>query len=228
MVLSNFPPAARLAALAGAALLALGMAAGDAAAQAEPQSAGKSAGDIMVRGRVIGLLPDESSSVTVIGGDVDASNAWTGELDFSYFFTDHIAAELIAATTKHNMSVKNGTGGDTGLGNVWLLPPTLTLQYHFLPKSDFSPYLGAGVTYAVFYNEDVAAGLRKVDYDNAWGVAFQAGFDYRLTDRWYFNADVKKILLNTDVTVTTSNGTVIRADTDLDPWVVGVGLGYKF
>src|SRR3546814_3998146 len=92
-----------------------------------------------------------------------------------------------------------------------------------LPKSDFSPYLGAGVTYAVFYNEDVAAGLRKVDYDNAWGVAFQAGFDYRLTDRWYFNADVKKILLNTDVTVTTSNGTVIRADTDLDPWVVGVG-----
>src|SRR3546814_8360966 len=89
------------------------------------------------------------------------------------------------------MSVKNGTGGDTGLGNVWLLPPTLTLQYHFLPKSDFSPYLGAGVTYAVFYNEDVAAGLRKVDYDNAWGVAFQAGFDYRLTDRWYFNADVK-------------------------------------
>src|SRR3546814_6184074 len=74
----------------------------------------------------------------------------------------------------------------------------------------------------------VAAGLRKVDYDNAWGVAFQAGFDYRLTDRWYFNADVKKILLNTDVTVTTSNGTVIRADTDLDPWVVGVGVGYKF
>src|SRR3546814_1627602 len=57
----------------------------------------------------------------------------------------------------------------------------------------------------------------------SWGVAFQAGFDYRLTDRWYFNADVKKILLNTDVTVTTSNGTVIRADTDLDPWVVGVG-----
>src|SRR3546814_7182365 len=120
------------------------MAAGDAAAQAEPQSAGKSAGDIMVRGRVIGLLPDESSSVTVIGGDVDASNAWTGELDFSYFFTDHIAAELIAATTKHNMSVKNGTGGDNGLGNVWLLPPTSseehTSELHSLMR----------ISYAVF------------------------------------------------------------------------------
>ena len=227
MFLGNLSPAGRLAAFAGAALLALGLAAGDAAAQ-QQQNTGKQAGDIMVRGRVIGLLPDESSSVTVIGGDTDVSNAWTGEVDFSYFFTDHIAAELIAATTKHTASVKNSSSGNVGLGSVWLLPPTLTLQYHFMPKSDFSPYLGAGVTYAVFYNDKPASGLRSVNYDNAWGAAFQAGFDYRLSDRWYFNADVKKILLNTDVTVTTSNGTVIKSDTDLDPWVVGVGVGYKF
>jgi len=225
MLMCKTSPAARLAGFAGAALLALGLAAGDAAAQS---AAGKQAGDIMVRGRVIGLLPDENSTVTVIGGDVDAGNAWTGEVDFSYFLTDHIAAELIAATTRHNMSVKGASGGDTGLGDVWLLPPTLTLQYHFLPKSDFSPYVGAGVTYAVFYNEGVASGLRSVNYDNAWGAAFQAGFDYRLSGNWYFNADVKKILLNTDVTVTTNSGTVIHADTDLNPWVVGVGVGYKF
>lgn len=218
----------RLAALAGALLLAGGLAAADAAAQSSGQSSGKSAGDIMLRGRVIGLLPDESSTVTVIGGDVDASNAWTGEVDVTYFFTDNIAAELIAATTRHKMSVKNGSSGNTGLGDVWLLPPTLTLQYHFMPKSDFSPYIGAGVTYAVFYSEDVAGGLRSVDYDNAWGVAFQAGIDYRIGDRWYLNADVKKILLNTDVTVVTGSGTTIRADTDLDPWVIGLGAGYRF
>src|SRR3546814_19009914 len=110
------------------------MAAGDAAAQAEPQSAGKSAGDIMVRGRVIGLLPDESSSVTVIGGDVDARNAWTGELAFSSFFTDHIAAELIAATPTNNIRVKHGTGGDPGPGKTWLLPPPLTLREPRLPQ----------------------------------------------------------------------------------------------
>src|SRR3546814_19650311 len=97
MFLSHFPPAARLAALAGATVLALGMAAGDAAAQAEPQSAGKSAGAILVRGRVIGLLPDESSSVTVIGGAGDASNAWPGELELRYLFPDHHDAGIIAA-----------------------------------------------------------------------------------------------------------------------------------
>ncbi|WP_374467050.1 OmpW family protein [Ferrovibrio sp.] len=212
-----------LAAAAGAALLLFGMIPTEAFAQD-----GKSAGDIMVRGRIIGLLPDEDSTVTVIGGSVDASNAFTGELDFSYFFTDNIAAELIAATTKHKMQVDHGSSGDVGLGNVWLLPPTLTLQYHFMPKQAFSPYIGAGATYAVFYNEKVASGLRSVDYDNAWGVALQAGFDYKIAGNWYFNADVKKIFLNTDVKVVTNAGTVINADVDLDPWVVGVGVGYKF
>lgn len=212
-----------LAAATGAALLLFGMVPTAAFAQD-----GKSAGDIMVRGRIIGLLPDESSSVTVIGGKVDASNAFTAEVDFSYFFTDNIAAELIAATTKHKMQVDGSSSGDVGLGDVWLLPPTLTLQYHFMPKQSFSPYVGAGLTYAVFYNKDVPSTLRSVDYDNAWGYALQAGFDYKITGNWYFNADVKKIFLNTDVKVVTNAGTVINADVDLDPWVVGVGVGYKF
>jgi outer membrane protein len=227
MFLGILSPTGRLAALAGAAVLALGLAAGEAVAQAAPP-AGKQAGDIMVRGRLIGVLPDESSDVTAIGGDATVSNRWAPEVDFSYFFTDHIAAELIAATTKHNVAVKGSSSGDVGLGSVWLLPPTLTLQYHFMPKSDFSPYLGAGVTYAVFYNGNKPSTMRRVDYDNAWGVAFQAGFDYRLTDRWYFNTDVKKIYVNTDVNVTTNAGTAIKADTDIDPWVIGVGFGYKF
>ncbi|WP_300304727.1 OmpW family outer membrane protein [Ferrovibrio sp.] len=212
-----------LAAATGAALLLFGMVPTTAFAQD-----GKSAGDIMVRGRIIGLLPDEDSTVTVIGGKVDASNAFTAEVDFSYFFTDNIAAELIAATTKHKMQVDGSSSGDVGLGDVWLLPPTLTLQYHFMPKQAFSPYVGAGLTYAVFYNKDVPSTLRSVDYDNAWGYALQAGFDYKIAGNWYFNADVKKIFLNTDVKVVTNAGTVINADVDLDPWVVGVGVGYKF
>jgi outer membrane protein len=214
---------AKILAVAVSATLILGSAALDAAAQD-----GKTAGDFMVRGRLIGLIPDESSTVSTIGGDVDASNEWTGEVDFSYFLTDNIAAELIAATTKHQMGVNGSSAGNVDLGNVWLLPPTLTLQYHFAPKSTISPYIGAGVTYAVFYNKDVASGLRSVKYDNAWGYALQAGVDYSLGGNWYFNADVKKIFLNTDVTVVTNAGAVIRADADLDPWVVGVGFGYKF
>lgn len=212
-----------LAAAGAALLLSTALTAPAALAQE-----GKSAGDIMVRARVIGLLPDEDSTVSVIGGKANVSNAYTGELDFTYFFTDNIAAELIAATTKHKTAVRGSAAGNVGLGDVWLLPPTLTAQYHFAPKAAFSPYVGAGLTYAIFYNEDAGAGLRSVKYDDALGYALQVGFDYRLSNNWYFNADVKKIFLSTDVDVVTSTGTAVHADADLDPWVVGIGLGYKF
>ncbi|HBT36893.1 MAG TPA: OmpW family protein, partial [Hyphomonas sp.] len=53
----------------------------------------------MVRGRVIGVLPDESGDLSVAGsrlaGDVDISDQYVPELDITYFFTKNIAAELI-------------------------------------------------------------------------------------------------------------------------------------
>lgn len=214
-----------LAAAAATFLISAALIATQAAAQ---QQQGKTAGDILLRGRLIGVVPDEDSTVTVIGGQANASNTWTGEADISYFLTDNIALELIAATTKHKMSVRGSSSGNVDLGDVWLLPPTLSLQYHFMPKAVFSPYVGAGATYAVFYNEKVGPGLRSVDYDDSWGYALQAGVDYSLGNGWYLNADIKKIFLNTDVTVRTNAGTLIKADVDLDPWIFGVGVGYKF
>lgn len=209
-------------AAAAAATMLLGFGAADAIAQ----QAGKTAGDFMVRGRIIGVLPQEDSSISTIGGEAKIDNAWVPEVDFSYFVTDNIAFELIAATTKHNVDAKGTAAGDLDLGSVRLLPPTLTAQYHFMPKSAFSPYVGAGVTYAMFYNaKDGAAD--SIHYDNAWGVALQAGFDYSIGGNWYLNADVKKIFINTDVTVG-ALGTSVKADVDIDPWVVGVGMGYKF
>lgn len=188
----------------------------------------KQAGDIVLRLRGIGLIPDEDSSITVIGGDVDASNEYVPELDISYFITDNIALELIAATTSHDMKATGTALGEVDLGEVGVLPPTLTLQYHFLPASRFSPYLGAGVNYTIFYDEDApggAAAVQSIDYENGLGFALQAGMDIALGGAWSFNADVKKIFLNTDVSI---NGGAIAADVDLDPWVIGIGVGYRF
>lgn len=187
---------------------------------------GKSAGDFMVRLRGIGLIPDESSSVKPIGGEVDAENAYVPEIDLSYFFTDNIALELIAATTPHDVKDKGSSLGDVDLGSVYLLPPTLTVQYHFMPKRRFSPYVGAGLNYTIFYKEDAPGGaVTAIDYENTVGYALQAGVDYSLDGKWYLNADVKKLWVSTDVDI---NNGAITADVDLDPWVFGVGVGYKF
>lgn len=197
-----------------------------AEAPAFADGVGKKAGDFMVRVRGIAFIPDESSTVEVIGGEADASNEYVPEIDFSYFVTDNIALELIAATTNHDMKVENSTLGDVDLGSVGVLPPTLTLQYHFLPEGTFSPYVGAGLNYTFYYDEEPSrATVNSIDYRNGVGYAFQVGMDYDIGDNWYINADVKKIFLNTDVHI---NGGAITGDVDLDPWVFGLGVGYKF
>ena len=184
------------------------------------QAAGESPWQI--RARAIGVIPDEGATVTPLGGSVDIDTSWMPEVDVTYFITDNIALELIAATMEH--SVKH-TPTSTNLGSVWLLPPTLTLQYHFQPKERFRPYVGAGVNYTIFYNEKAGA-LTSVSYDNAFGFALQAGADFAVGDSGYFlNIDVKKVFLETDVSF---NGGAIRAKVDIDPWIVGVGFGYRF
>ena len=89
------------------------------------------------------------------------------EVDFSYFVTDNIAVELIAATTKHDLDWKNP---NVDLSSVWLLPPTLTVQYDFMPKERFSPHIGAGPNYTFFYNEKPGA-TQSISYDNGLGYA---------------------------------------------------------
>lgn len=176
---------------------------------------GKSAGDFLVRARGIYAIPDEK--LEGISG-LSISNEVVPEVDFSYFVTDNIAFELIAATTRHNVSIPGAS-----LGKVSLLPPTLTVQYHFMPKAQFSPYVGAGLNYTFFYNVD-HGDVSSLKYDNHIGYALQAGVDYALGGNWSLNADVKKIFLKTDVSV--NGGPGIRAT--IDPWIVGLGVGYRF
>ena len=185
-----------------------------------------------VRLRAVGVAPEESATIGIIGGDVAISNALIPELDFTYFFTENFAAELILGTAKHDVQAINTAAGDVNLGSVWLLPPTLTAQYHFYTsdKKVFKPYIGAGVNYTLFYN--VKSGdVADVTYDNALGYAAQLGFDLMLDETFFINVDVKRLFLSTDVSVDASNlapGLIIPAEVDINPWLVGLGVGMKF
>ncbi|WP_296384037.1 OmpW family outer membrane protein, partial [Winogradskyella sp.] len=103
------------------------------------------------RFRIISVIPSPGDDI--VGADVDINTAIVPELDFTYFFTKNIAAELILATTKHDVELNVAGGTTADLGHVWLLPPTLNLQYHFY-ADDFKPYVGAGINYTIFYGID--------------------------------------------------------------------------
>lgn len=174
-----------------------------------------------IRVRTINVAPDVDSSVN-IGGKTDVDNAVVPEIDFTYFFTEKIGAELILATAKHEIDYND----TTDLGDAWILPPTLTLQYHPLRgEGNFSPYFGAGVNYSLFYGEDTATGFTDLDVDGGFGLALQAGADYWLDDHWGLNLDVKKLWLEIDGEL---NNGAVTTDIDLDPWIVGVGVSYRF
>ena len=212
--------------LAGAA--ALGLLAQPALAQQSPVR-GKQAGDFMIGLGVIGVLPMDSGNVDLIGGTPSASFAVTPQLDFTYFFTPNFAVNLIAATTRHDVEVTGSALGDVDLGRVWALPPTLTFQYHPLPAERFSPYVGVGVNWTMFYGEGGGRtpGVLDVDVRNAFGVALNVGLDIEMAPNWLMNIDVKKLFLRPDVAVDTALGRV-NATADLDPWIFGLSGRYRF
>lgn len=176
-----------------------------------------------IRGRIIGVLPDGDGIVTgtTLGTDVD--NAYVPEVDLTYFLTNNVSLELIAATAEHTIKA-----GDNVLGDTWILPPTLTLQYHFMPDSQFSPYVGAGLNYSLFYGESDKSGFTNLDVDGGVGYAVQAGFDYWLDDNWGVNFDVKYVDLDVDVDVMSGSTPLSANDVDLDPFIIGLGVSYKF
>jgi outer membrane protein len=170
----------------------------------------------MARVRAIDVEPNASSSLA----GLNVEGQWTGELDFTYFFTKNIAAELILATTKHEVTL-NGAS----LGNVWVLPPTLLLQYHFTDLGAFKPYVGGGLNLTWFYDVNLNAGPAKLTVDNtSVGGALQAGLDYEIAKNWVLNADVKYIWMSTDVYA--GGGTLTNLK--INPWVYGIGVGYRF
>ncbi len=187
-------------------------------------------GDLRMRMRAVGVIPMDEASVGIIGGNVNVTNDLIPEIDFTYFFTKNFAAELILGTTKHEVVAVNTALGDVPLGSVMLLPPTLTLQYHF-PIKNFKPYAGVGINYTFFYNtgqgRERSPVVTDVKYDNNVGFALQLGFDYNISDKVFLNFDIKKIYLKTDVTVNTALGVDVPADVDLNPWLIGAGVGFK-
>jgi outer membrane protein len=187
---------------------------------AAPAASAQAAGDLMVRGRLVNIDPANQDNIPSL--DVSVSNKVIPEVDFTYFLSPSLSAELILTyPQKHNVSA-NGSA----VGTLKHLPPTLTLQYRFndLGLGAFTPYVGAGLNYTRFSSVNLGGGTLSVD-KNSFGLALQAGVDYAIDKNWSVNFDVKKVQIRTDLkdAAGTSLGTL-----KIDPLLVGVGVGYKF
>ena len=220
-------------------------------------------GDVIVR---IGwglVDPDDDSDWLRIDNTVylEDSRVYVDDGDSATFtatwmFADHFGLGLLVALPfEHDLDVAGLPDPDTGgllgkveLGSIEHLPPTLTVQWFPVCKESWvQPYVGFGVNFTTFMDEDISPVAQKyfedelgalsnadLDLDDSWGLAGELGVDimFGRDSNWLFNAAVWYLDIDTDATIDfRTRGdyfTRIKTDVDIDPWVYSVGLGYKF
>ncbi|REL25115.1 outer membrane protein OmpW [Thalassotalea euphylliae] len=227
-------------------------------------AAGYQAGDIVVRGGAT-MVDPSSDKATIFAAD-QTVNLGAGPisasveddtqlgLNFVYFLDSNWALELLAATPfKHDITVHTGAGS-TNLGETKHLPPTLSALYYFDTNSNFKPYVGVGINYTIFFEEDFNSALQganspeivglgetlldaprpnldvnDLDLDNSLGLSAQIGVDYLIDEHWSINASARYIDIDTDGSFTAVGGAVPgKVSVDIDPMVYSLMIGYKF
>ena len=177
----------------------------------------------LVRVRALNLDMDSQSSGEVLPADaISVNDKVIPDINISYFFSSNWAAELVLTIPQEHDVKVEGVGK---IGTFKHLPPTFTLAYHFNEGGDFRPYVGAGVNYTLFMDEDMNVGAAEVTLENdSVGAAYRVGFDWTINQDWLLNVDIKKIMIGTDVYL---DGTKISS-LDVDPLAIGVGVGWHF
>jgi outer membrane protein len=198
-------------------------------------------GDILVRGGLATVSPNESSSNIIAGSDlgvnVGVGNNTQLGLNFAYFMTDNINIEVLAATPfKHDVNFGLPNPLDTGnqLAEVTHLPPTISVNYYFdTGNSVLKPYAGIGLNYTLFFDEqftsqNAAIGLQDLSLDNSFGLAAQLGADYMVDEEWFVNASIRWIDIDTEASFNLNGAQGSIESIEIDPWVYTVAVGYRF
>ncbi|MGK2913995.1 MAG: OmpW/AlkL family protein [Porticoccaceae bacterium] len=198
------------------------------------------AGEMIIRGGIASVQPDESSSALAVNGvkvpgtgaGVDGDEALG--LTFTNMLTSNLGVGVLASSPfKHDVTAK---GLGVAAGSIKHLPPTVTLQYFPLASdSAIQPYVGLGVNYTLFFQESVNSELEAaigspgdLSLDNSLGWAGELGVDIAIDEYWVVNGAVWYADIDTDANFKFANGTRVKADVAIDPWVYMLGVGYKF
>ena len=213
--------------------LAAGLAAGLLAGTAQAYDAG----NWLFRIGAYGVFPqsDNLDNVPTTGGaTLDVDDGYSLGFNFTYMVSPNIGIELLLALPfNHDIKLSGSAlpGVNGTVGSTDQLPPTLSVQYHFSPESSIRPYVGIGLNYTTFFNEETEGALEgtSLSLDDSWGVAGQIGIDIDVAPNWFVNADLRYIGISSDATLSVPNvGTVDLGTVDINPWVVGLTVGTRF
>lgn len=162
-----------------------------------------------------GTLTDGTLPLT-IGGSTRPTIA------VEYFIRDRLGIELLAATPfRHDLDI----AGLGRVGSTKHLPPTLSLQYHFAPQARVAPFVGAGLNYTTFFEEETRGALAgsRLDLGDSWGLALHAGIDIQ-AGPGKLRIDARWIDIDSSVRL---NGEKLGS-AQVDPLVYGAAYVFRF
>jgi len=164
------------------------------------------------------------------------SNTQLG-ITFDYALNDNWVLELIAATPfSHDISGEVGLAG-ADIGSTKQLPPTLLAQYHFGDSNSvFRPFIGAGLNYTIFFDEQAGQDLKttlgtddvEIKLDDSFGLAAQVGFNYMLNEKWGIHTMASYMDIDSDAVVYADGKKALTSTVNIDPMVFMLGIKYKF
>jgi outer membrane protein len=142
----------------------------------------------------------------------------------TYMLSPHLGVELLAAWPFSHDITLNADGSK--VAETKHLPPTLSLQYHFLPDGRIRPYVGAGLNATIFFDEKTTGALEgaNLSLDDSFGAAAQLGVDFALSGDWMLNVDARWIDIDTDARL---DGVGIGS-VAIDPYAFGISIGRRF
>lgn len=221
--------------------VALGLALAATAGLATPAYAGNPEGKLQVK--VLGTAVLPSGKITRVDTDLvglpagtqtEANDNVVPTVAIEYFFSKNISLETICCITQHDVDGTTGLPGAELVSDARIIPATFTLKYHLDTGSGFKPYVGAGPTFFLIFDEDpgafaVGLGSDDLDMSSELGFALQAGADFALSDSGFgLSIDAKKYFVDTKAKWYAGGVEVIGTKHKLDPWVLSAGVSYRF
>lgn len=154
---------------------------------------------------------------------VNVDSATTLTFNATRLITPNWGVELLAALPfEHDINL-NGGGK---VASTKHLPPTLSVQYHFMPAGTVRPYAGLGLNYTLFFDEKTRGALAGTDLklQDSFGLAAQLGVDVSIGNDWFVNVDARWLDIDAKAKV---DGTSI-GKVHIDPFAYGVSVGRRF
>ncbi len=137
----------------------------------------------------------------------------------------------------------NATNSIITAAEVKQLLPIISIQYYLAnPAARFQPYIGLGLNYTIFFDENISSQLNhaldrnaglpdgsidaELELDNSLGRSAQLGFDFQITNDWMICGSVHRFDIDANAAIKT---TIANANFDIktDPTIYMFGISYR-